>query len=154
MNNRTIVASLLSGLVLGLAGLALAGVEPSPFHRLINKLDSVENVLDAVDDQLSEILYPPDPCKQVNKLYVMADKLVRQNDRVEDVIEACVAVPPDPCHEEEFMAALNKVGDEAASIVRGAHPPDPCSPEVEEALEAVESAAQAIVDTVRPTMPS
>ncbi len=139
----------MSGLVLGLAGLALAGVEPSPFQRLINKLDSVENVLDAVDDQLIEILHPPDPCKVVNKLYAMADKLWNQNDRVEDVIEAYPAVPPEPCHEDEFMAALNKVGDEASSIVERAVPPDPCTPdEVKDAVKAVFDAAQAIVATV------
>ncbi len=111
MNTRAIVALFMSGLVLGLAGLTPAGVEPSPFHQLINKLHSVENVLDAVDNKLEKILvvppepvHPPDPCKLVNKLNVMANKLVRQNGRVEDVIDA---VPPDPCR--EFLAALDKV---------------------------------------------
>jgi len=153
MNTRTVVASLMSGLVLVLAGLALGGIDPEPFHRLINKLDSVENVLDAVDDQLKEILvvppepvHPTDPCKLVNKLNAMADKLWNQNDRVEDVIEA---VPPDPC--QEFLDALNKVGDEASSIAERADratPPDPCTPEFEKAVDAVRSAAQEIVYTV------
>jgi len=153
MNTRTIVALLMSGLVLGLASVTLAGVEPSPFHRLINKLHSVENVLDAVDNKLEKILvvppepvHPPDPCKLVNKLNAMANKLVRQNGRVEDVIEAIPAVPPDPCR--EFLAALDKVRDKAQSIAERAYPPDPCTPEVEEAVDAVRSAAQAIVDTV------
>ncbi len=157
MKTRTIVALLLGGLVLGLTGLALAGVEPSPFRRLINKLDSVENVLDAVDDQLKEILvvpsepvYPPAPCKLVNKLNAMADKLVIQNVRVADVIEALPDVPPDPC--QEFDDALRKVRDEAQSIVDQANnftPPDPCR----EALGAVRSAANDIVGTVNVVIP-
>jgi hypothetical protein len=155
MNTRTIVASLLSGLVLVSTSLTLGGVEPSPFHQLINELDSVENVLDTVDDQLKEILHPPDPVgKLVGKLNAMADKLVRQNGRVEDVIEAFDTLPPDPCHEEEFIAALGKVGSKASSIAERAFPPDPCAPEVEEALEAVKSAALGIVETVYGSMPS
>ena len=154
MNTRTIVASLMSGLVLVLAGLALAGVDPEPFHQLINELDSVENVLDAVDDQLKEVLsVPPEPCKPNalgGKLNAMAEKLWTPNDRVVDVIEAFPSVPPDPCH--EFIDALNKVGSEALSIAEREHPPDPCTP-VREALNAVRSAALAIVNTVRP-MPS
>ena len=150
MNTRTIVALLMSGLVLGLASLTLAGVEPSPFHRLINKLHSVENVLDAVDNKLEKILvvppepvHPPDPCKLVNKLNAMANKLVRQNGRVEDVIAALPGFPPDPCLEH-----FNKLRNKAQSIAERAYPPEPCTPEVEEAMDAVRSAAQVIVDTV------
>lgn len=79
MNIRTIVIVLASGLVLGLVCLTQGGVEPVPFHQLINRLDSVENVLDAQDDKLRELLMiPPDDIKPntlVNKLNSMADKL-------------------------------------------------------------------------------
>jgi hypothetical protein len=70
---------------------------------------------------------------------------------VEDVIEAYPAypaVPPEPCHEEEFRAALDKVGSKASSIAEREYPPDPCTPEVEDALNAVFDAAQAIVEAV------
>ena len=149
MNTRTIVALLMSGLVLGLAGLALAGVDPEPFHRLTNKLHSVENVLDAVNNKLTKILvvppepvHPPDPCKLVNKLNAMAGRLVRQNGRVEDVIKALPDVPPDPC-----LDALGKVGNKASNIAERAYPPDPCTP-VRQALLDVRDAADAIVNIV------
>jgi hypothetical protein len=154
MNTRTIAALLLGGLVVGLASLALAGVEPSPFHKLINRLDSVENVLDAVDDRLSEILHPPTPIhpptpvKLVGKLNAMADKLWKQNDRVGDVLDDWPPITP-PDDEAAFRAALNKVGSIASSIAeRASVLPDPYTPELEEALAGVGTAAQAIIDTV------
>jgi hypothetical protein len=148
----------MSVLVFGLASLALGGVDPTPFHQLINKLDSVENVLDASDDQLKDILsWPPDPIKPnalVGKLNAMADKLAWQNDRLTGVILAFLGQPPDPYHEEKFFDALGKVGDKAASMAeRASIPPDPVTPEVEEALNAVESAALEIVNAVYGSIP-
>lgn len=70
-----------------------------------------------------------------------------------DVIEAYFSTPPDPIHELVFYDALDKVGTKASSIAELAVPPDPCIPEVEEALIAVESAAMAIVETVYGSMP-
>lgn len=150
MNTRTIVASLLSIFVLGLAGLALGGTEPSPFHQLINELDSVENVLDAQDDQLKEVLsIPPDPIKTkslVNKLNSMADTLVNQNERV----SAVLGMPPnDITPPPEFIAALVGVRDEADSIfLRAEEGPPPDDQRVLDALAGVGSAALGIVVTV------
>ena len=144
------------GLVL--AGLALAGVEPSPFHWLINKLGSVENVLSAVDYKLEKILAvppepctPPDPCKLARKLNTIAGRLNRQNSRVVAVIEDLPEVPPDPCKE-----ALFSVWDKADSIVqtlRVGTPPDPCCGEVREALTAVNDAATAIITNINDVVP-
>ncbi len=159
MNTRPIVTSLLSVFVVGLAGLALGGFDPSPFH-LINRLDSVENVLDYADDQLKEILsISPDdiqPTAVANKLNSMACTLWNQNDRVVDVIEAYLSIPPDPhTPEEAFYAALYRVGMEASSIAeRASAPPNPYTPEVQEALGNVWEAAMGIVETVYPPPPS
>jgi hypothetical protein len=152
MNTRTIVATLLSIFVLGLAGLALGGFDPTPFHQLINELDSVENVLDAQDDQLKEVLSaPPDPYKTkslVNKLNSMAGTLVNQNERV----SAVLASPPDDMTPPpEFIAALVDVRDEANSIVVRAEEgfgSQPNDQRVLDALADVGSAAWGIVFTV------
>lgn len=156
MKTRTIVATLLSIFVLGLTGLAIAGFDPTPFHQLINELDSVENVLDVQNDKLKEVLStPPDPYKTkslVNKLNSMADTLFNQNDRV----SAVLSTPPDDMTPPpEFYEALGEVGMKASSIVEKATiPPDPYIPEeVEEALGNVKSAAESIVDTVYNAMP-
>jgi hypothetical protein len=103
--------------------LAPGGFDPTPFHQLINELDSVENVLDVQDDKLRELLaIPPDPHKTkslVNKLNSMAETLWNRNDRLVEVIEAYLG-----------------------------HPPDPLEPEVEEALGNVREAAMGIAETV------
>lgn len=151
MNKRMIVALLLSGLLVVLAGLAMAGFEPTPFHRLINKLDSVENVLDARDDQLSELLMMPTGDMKtnalVNKLNAMANTLWNQNDRVNEVLDS---VPFDQEWPDAFFEALIKVQDEASSIADRARmgvmmymdmPP-------EDAFLNIQDAAQAIIESV------
>jgi hypothetical protein len=159
MNSRKNTALLISVLVLVLAGLALAGVEPSPFkpfNWLNNKLGSVENVLSAVDYKLEKILTPepctpPDPCKLAEMLYTIADRLIMQNNLVVAVIDAFPPdVPPDPCR--EFLDALGKVRVKAQSIsdkLDDFTPPDPCR----EALEAANIAANAIIDTIDAAYP-
>lgn len=156
MNTRKNTALLISTLFLVLAGLALAGVEPSPFkpfNWLINKLGSVENVLSAVDYKLEKILAPepctpPDPCKLAEMLYTIADRLIMQNNLVVAVIDAFPdpGHPPDPCIE----AALNAVGEAASAIKERVSlytPPDPCS-EARLALTEIYKAANAIIDTI------
>ncbi len=149
MKTRMIAALLLSGL---LVGLAQAGGDPSPFHPLINQLNSVVNVLDAVDLELKHVLsIPIDPCTPpgaAGHLYAMAGQLALQNNRVIDIVEAGMSFPPGP-YTPAFYEALANVGNKAGVIAeRASIPPDPMMPEeFKEALAAVEANAWAIVET-------
>jgi hypothetical protein len=144
-----IAALLLTGL---LVGLTHAGIEPSPFHPLINQLNSVVNVLDAVDLELKHVLgRPPDPYTPpgaVGHLYAMAGQLALQNSRVIEIVEAGMSFPPDP-YTPAFYEALVNVRKKAGVIAeRASIPPDPVMPEeFKEALAAVEANAWAIVET-------
>jgi len=149
MKTRMIAALLLSGLIVGVAQ---AGFDQSPFRPLINQLDSVVCVLNAVDQELEHVLgTPPDPYTPpgaVDHLYAMAGQLALQNNRVIGIIEAAMSFPPDP-YTPAFCQALANVGDEAGVIAeRASSPPDPMAPEeFKEALAAVEANAWAIVET-------
>ena len=143
--------------ILGLSLLVLvAGAAPAmafdpqeglPVQALVNQLNSVANVLAAVDHGLEAVLMePPDPSSPglIGRLNAMTSQLEVQLGRV----EAVLVVPPDPST-PEFRAALANVRGAALGIVaRASDPPDPNRevPALMAALEGVKNAAQAIAN--------
>jgi len=138
---RVLVVMLMSALLFTtVAAPVYAGVEPSPFKALVNKLNSVVNVLEEVRMHVDAVLvHPPEPCLEgaVNMLNAKAHQLNVLHDRI-----AALGPPPD---DGKVREALMNVRDAAQAIVddiRLGYPPDPCR----EALGDVSDAAQAIVD--------
>jgi len=141
--------------ILAILGLTLfllvAGAIPAlASSRQVNQLNSVANVLAAVDHQLEAVLgQPPDPFTPgaagiIGRLNAITNQLQVQLGRVQAVLTS----PPDPWA-PEFLAALANVRGAALGIVaRAAMPPDPYrdNPALMAALEGVKDAAQAIVN--------
>ncbi|UCH51871.1 MAG: hypothetical protein JSV54_03765 [Chloroflexota bacterium] len=146
---RVLVVLLMSALLFTtVAAPVYAGVEPSPFKALVNKLNSVVNVLEEIRMHVDAVLVlppepclvvPPEPCHKgtVNMLNAKAHQLNILYDRI-----ATLGPPPD---DSKVREALMNVRDAAQAIVddiRLGYPPDPCR----EAMGDVSDAAQAIVD--------
>lgn len=161
MRTKRLTVLILVVLVLGLAGISKAGVDPEPFRWPAIRLNVIGFVLENIEARLDEILDRPPPDDNLPppddnrpglvalRLNIMAARLTNLNRRVEAVLGS---PPDDIIPPDYFMAAVLRVGDAAQSIAvrarEGFSGPPPDDNRVLNALERVESAAQDIVTTV------
>ena len=82
---------LLALLILALANLAGAGVDPSPFKPQLNKLNSISNELDSINKRLNYLLVPTgsspkaDAAGVANQLGSMAEQFRELGARINDI---------------------------------------------------------------------
>jgi hypothetical protein len=158
MRTKLLSVLALAAVVLASAGVSRAGLEPTPFRLLTIRLHRIGFALENIDGSLSDILDrpPPDDGKPfllallTLRLNAMADRVGTLDGRVEAIL---TQPPPDDNRPAYYVAAGMRVRDAAQSIAERAgegflHPPDPCHPALQRALAEIQSAAQALVQTV------
>jgi hypothetical protein len=128
MKKKSLISSVVVGVFLlsGIAVVALAGTEPSPFKPNINQLGAVENVLNSVKNRVEKVLSkPPDygvsrPSLKgaAKRLEAIVEQLLSVDDKIFSIVEEVMGVDPSPLHpRSEVVPALENVRDSAQSIV-------------------------------------
>jgi len=151
---------LLATVVLGLSVTTHAGVEPSPFHMEINKLESIDNNFRSIARQLDRILAdPPDalpPHGDLNgalgKLSAMTHKLELLEERAVEVMDVTAALhmetPEEPLtpliRAAEGVQIEARMMDDAIGTYVEMTPPAQIPPEFLDALAAIERRVESI----------
>ena len=103
-----------------------AGVEPSPFKEVVNKINSVGNNLESINKRLEHIIFEHVISKSIsedslskspgteNKLESMADKLCGCKDKLDKALDR---LPDEEKRYQEITVALEDIGLKAGSIV-------------------------------------
>lgn len=98
-----------------------AGVEPSPFKEVVNKINAIENNLESIDKRLGRVISKimseegySNPYGTENKLDAVADKLCSCKDKLENALDR---LPDDDKRFPEVKYALVDVELKARSIV-------------------------------------
>lgn len=138
-----------------------AGIEPSPWHTQVNRLNSVVNGLDSINKRLDDVLRPPNPCRLrmpapegvMGRLEAMANQLEVLNDRI---VAAMSGVPMELLPPEIEMPLMD-IHDDAMIIAEMARMGFACpynDSRVSESLMEVLNGAEMIIQTVNSFMPS
>jgi len=131
-----------------------AGVEPSPWHDQVNRLNSVMNDLDSINRRLADALvssYPsklkmPSPEGVMGRLEVMANQLLVLNNRIMIALSG-VPMKPEPAEIKIPLMDINRDAMETVKIARmGMRYQDQ---EVSNAFTKVQTAAENIIVTVK-----
>jgi tRNA 2-thiouridine synthesizing protein E len=98
-----------------------AGVEPSPFHEIINQIGSVQNKMESVENQLEQILfkayYPEteeEPVEREKKLDDLADVLCECKEKLDSLVSE---VPADYRRSPVLQHALFGIEMESRNII-------------------------------------
>jgi hypothetical protein len=162
MKKKSLISSVVVVVFLlsGIAVVALAGTEPSPFKPNINQLGAVENILNSVKNRVEKVLSKlpdhgasgPSLKGTVNRIETIIEQLISLDDKVFSIVEEVMGVDPQPFHpRSEVVPALENVRDAAQSIVDSidALPVGKTPDESIWAVEDVRESAQDVADNTQ-----
>jgi hypothetical protein len=128
MKKKSLISIVVASVFLlsGIAGIGLAGTEPSPFKPNINQLGAVENILNSVKNRVEKVLSKlpdhgvsgPSSKGTVKRIEAIIEQLLSLDDKVFSIVDEVMGVDPSPFHpRSEVVPALENVRDAAQSIV-------------------------------------
>ncbi len=136
---------------------AFAGVEPTPWHAQVNRLNAVMNGLDSINRRLEDVLPPPDPFKLrmpapegvMGRLEAMADQLNLLDDKITAAMSG-VPLKPEPVAIKTVLMDINRSAMETARMARIGI--GDTNEGVSNAFAKVQTAAEMITATVKDWM--
>lgn len=155
MKQKLVINVIIGLLLLSLLSIpAFAGVEPSPFHTQVNRLESVMNGLDSVNRRLVDVLTQPDPFKLkmpapegvIGRLEAMANQLDMLNNKIMTALSG-VPMKPVPTEIKIVLMDINRDVMETAKIARMGIRYE--NEGVRNAFIKVQTAAEGIIITVK-----
>lgn len=103
-------------LLLGIAGMCFAGVEPSPFEPEINKLHSIELNVAAINNRLAKVDESETlPEGTANYMNAMANQLQGLQERLEEVLLVLPSPVPGGAYigQDDAVFALDSIRDDS-----------------------------------------